>query len=190
MYGASPRQLAQHLSLDEHLLHDPNENMPKLNHDATWTGKRSEWDTHNDGGGKRDEENQMVGGLDRDVFADLFMAASCRDEEVLRFGQELVRRLEVVAGVEGKGGRYGVGVRRRNVRRDWVGRRDMSMRGSSGSSSSAGMVDSSGSCSGDGANTCGFSEKGSHIDVEVLCEGLGICKTGKGLYRTDRKSVV
>eukprot|EP00177_Eucheuma_denticulatum_P003944 GFKZ01007128.1.p1 GENE.GFKZ01007128.1~~GFKZ01007128.1.p1 ORF type:complete len:428 (-),score=71.05 GFKZ01007128.1:4-1287(-) len=195
VYGLSHSQLAQHLALDEHLLHDPNENMGrKSNMDGgggggggggRWGGKRDA-ETEGGGNGKREENDKTVGGLDRDTFADLLMASKCMDEEVVRFGKEVVRRLEGLTGVQGKGGRYGVGVRRRNVRRDWAGRRDVSMRGSSGSSSSAGMVDSSGSCSGVGANTCGFSEKGSHIDVEVLCEGLGICKTGKGLYRTAR----
>lgn len=184
VYGLSPTQLAQRLAWHQHLLQDANVDVGTGCQKGVCDVTQCEWEGGKDGGGQCEEKDPGVGGLDRELFADLFMAAKCIDEEVLRFGKELVRRLEGVAGVEGKGGRYGVGVRRRNGRRDWGCGRDVSMTGSSGSSSSAGMVDSSGSCSGGGSHGCGFSEKGSHIDVEVLCEGLGICKTGKGLYRT------
>lgn len=49
------------------------------------------------------------------------------------------------------------------------------------------MVDSSGcSSAGEAARTCGFSDRGTHVDLQVLCDGLAITKTGSGLYRTAR----
>lgn len=141
-------------------------------------GRVSPTATHAGGKCETEEEGWAWGGLDRGTFADLFTAGMSMDEQVVAFGEELTRRLQALKGC--KRGDYGVGVRRRNVRKD------VSMEVSSESSSSAGMVDSSGSSSETERSGCGFSEEGAHIDVEILCEGLAICKTGGGLYRTAR----
>lgn len=118
------------------------------------------------------------GGLDRDAFADIFDHTSAVDEHVLEFAHQLMRRLHALSGAACPA--LGVGVRRRNAPRD------VSMDVSSGSSSSAGMRDSSGSNSSLDAIACGFSEKDAHVDIDILCEGLAIRKTGGGLYRTAR----
>lgn len=124
------------------------------------------------------EDGRMCGGLDRGTFADLFVSGMSMDGQMIAFGEELARRLQGLKS--SKRGNYGLGLRRRNVPMD------VSAEVSSESSSSAGMMDSSGSSSATERNGCGFSERGAHVDVEVLCGGFAICKTGGGLYRTAR----
>lgn len=128
-------------------------------------------------------------GLDCDRFADLFVGEQRIDEDCLEFANALIAKLEAIAGREDRARSPS----RSRLRKDGVpGRFGTSavipqafVSSSRGSNDSTG-VNCSGTMSAGPARRCGFSEEGCHKDVSLLCEGLAICKSGGGLYRTAR----
>lgn len=121
--------------------------------------------------------------LDRNQFGALCARDKPpHDPEVLELAQSLIAKLSVLLGLSERQAAYPDMPRRMSapLTRETVP--------DSGSASSAGMVDSSGCSSASEPRMCGFSDRGSHVDVQVLCEGLAIRKTGGGLYRTARSA--
>lgn len=128
-----------------------------------------------------ERHQQLPSMLDRNQFIDLFVSDDpMHDPDVLAFAQSLIAELSTLVG------------RAEPESVDPATQRSLSYSLArealqhSSSASSAGMLDSSGSSPDE--RCCGFRESGSHADVQVLCGGLAIRKTGGGLYRTARSA--
>eukprot|EP00172_Hildenbrandia_rubra_P002520 Plantae.Rhodophyta-Hildenbrandia_rubra.ctg3406.p1 GENE.Plantae.Rhodophyta-Hildenbrandia_rubra.ctg3406~~Plantae.Rhodophyta-Hildenbrandia_rubra.ctg3406.p1 ORF type:complete len:434 (-),score=107.39 Plantae.Rhodophyta-Hildenbrandia_rubra.ctg3406:2058-3359(-) len=100
-----------------------------------------------------------------DRFKELFVKKKKVDEGVREFAEMLMVRLE---GLESREGRE-VGKRRRV-----------------GSGGAVADLVSARSVECEEENRCGFSSCGHHEDVQVLCDGFAVVKSGKGLYRSAR----
>lgn len=111
-------------------------------------------------------------GLERERYADMFKEEPEMDKETIIFGNTLLQRLEKLAGCPPT-----PCVQPRTKRRNMPSRRTCNEPPQAAASQSQ-MVDQQGQC--------GFSERRTHIDIDVLCNGVGVYKTGGGLYRTAK----